>query len=250
MNTAHRLAKMGFKVLVVDCDAQGNATSTLGAGKEPLSYPAAQTLSAIFSIEADTPSLSSLAIPTKTEGLSFIPNNLDIYSSITNLGESPRKFFGISRAYEMSPKDFDFILFDTPPSLEGVLLTNALIATDHVIIVVESESTYALSGIKNLIKAIVGLNREITHQTSILGYLLTKFDGRTNAAKTLKNAATELFGVERLFDTGIPNSTKVNQSIMKGEMICDFDPEGNICKAFKSFTQELLNRLDINKPGE
>ncbi|WCB48162.1 ParA family protein (plasmid) [Nitratidesulfovibrio vulgaris] len=246
VNTAYRLAKMGYKVLVVDCDAQGNATFTLGNGQDPQSYDPSQTMSAIFSSDQEPCSLAQLAMPTETPNLFFIPNNLDIYAAITSLSDlSPRRFYGILNAYELAPDAFDFILFDTPPSLEGVLLTNALITADHVIIVVESESTYALTGIKNLIRAISTINREIKNKTSVLGYLLTKFDGRTKAAKVLQQAAADMYGANLIFSTGIPNSTRVNQSIMQGVTICEFDPDGGVCKAFKAHTQELLARLGL-----
>lgn len=253
VNTAFRLARMGYKTLVVDCDPQGNATHTLGGCTSPLAYRPEQTLSALFSQDTDITSIAELAIPANMpkdnpiQDLHFVPNNIDIYPSLTQIpGYSTKRFLGVFDACESADKEYDFILLDTPPTLEGVLLCNALIAADHVVIVIESESIYALTGIQNLLNAVKTINSESKkNKTNILGILLTKHDGRTKAAKLLQQATLATFGDQNPFSTTIPNSTKVNQAAMRGTTICDLEPEGTVCKAFKAFTDEVIARVGI-----
>lgn len=249
VNAAYGLAKRGFKVLVVDCDPQGNATMTLG-GKAPFEFDEEETLTHLFTADR-TPSFGDIAHPTNYDNLFFIPNNVNIYPALSSLNpNSIKRFYGFANAYKLFPDEFDFILFDTPPILEGTLITNALVLTDYMIIPIESESSYALSGIGNLVQAFTAIRREAQTHSKILGYLLTKFDGRTKAAKAIQAAAIEAFGKDLVFEGGIPAATVINQAVMNNRPVCEQDPESTACKAYTKFVSQMLKRIKEDTDGD
>ena len=146
VNVAYCLAKRKRRVLVVDCDPQGNASLTLGT-VSPYEQP--RTVANLFT----GLSFSAAAVPSKYEGLDLIPANLNVYATVSTLSNSIKRFFGFRQALDKAALNtYDYILLDCPPTIEGALLTNALIITDYIIIPVGVEDTYALSGVSHLIK--------------------------------------------------------------------------------------------------
>jgi chromosome partitioning protein len=243
INTAYGLAKRKNKVLLVDCDPQGNATMTVG-GEDPFTYPIEETLAQIFLIKG-YPSFPDLAVKSPFPNLDFIPINADVYGAISQLGPSAvSRFFGFKKSYDLAPDEYDYIIFDTPPTLEGALTTNALVVADYVVIPIEAESSYALSGISNLLNLISAIKEDAETNTKILGYLLTKYDGRRNAAKTIKAAAQSAYGHKAIFQTTIPNTTTVSQSVMYNKPVCEYDSENTVCKSYTAFVAELLSRIE------
>ncbi|MBU1248687.1 MAG: ParA family protein [Proteobacteria bacterium] len=245
VNTAHVLARRKYKVLLIDGDPQGNATMTLG-GKPPFEYHSDNTLARVFFGEYLP--LTELAIPTGYPNLDFIPNNVSIYSRLQALSTSSvRRFYGLEKSYQLSPDDYDFIIIDTQPTLEGSLLTNALVTADYVVVPIEAESAYAISGIGDLVALITTIKKEAESKTDIIGYLLTKFDGRKNACKIIQAAAKESFGEKMVFDSGIPLTTTINQAVMSNKPVCEFAPEAPACKAYNGFVTQLLQRIEADK---
>ena len=208
VNVAYCLAKRKRRVLVVDCDPQGNASLTLGT-VSPYEQP--RTVANLFT----GLSFSAAAVPSKYEGLDLIPANLNVY-----------------------------ILLDCPPTIEGALLTNALIITDYIIIPVGVEDTYALSGVSHLIKVAETLRADTESNLAIMGVLLTMYDGRNNAAKTIRNVAIGTFGEEMVFRTTIPRNTTLNKAVMSNLAVCDYDDGCSSCRSYRELAQEMEARLD------
>jgi len=249
INTAYGLAKRGKKVLVVDCDPQGNCTMTLSK-KPPFEFDEEETLKHLFTSD-EIVSFSSLAKPTDYENLFFVPNNVDIYPALSALRpNSIKRFYGFVQAYKQDPDAFDYILFDTPPTLEGTLTTNAFVLTDYMVIPIEAESSYALSGISNLVSTFLAIRREAQTNSKILGYLLTRYDGRRTAAKAIEQAAIEVYGRKQIFEGGIPTATIINKAIMESVPICEKDPEHTACKAYSKFVSQLLKRIEEDRAGD
>ena len=128
VNVAYCLAKRKRRVLVVDCDPQGNASLTLGT-VSPYEQP--RTVANLFT----GLSFSAAAVPSKYEGLELIPANLNVYATVSTLSNSIKRFFGFRQALDKAALEtYDYILLDCPPTIEGALLTNALVITDYIII--------------------------------------------------------------------------------------------------------------------
>ena len=215
VNVAYCLAKRKRRVLVVDCDPQGNA------------------------------SFSAAAVPSKYEGLDLIPANLNVYATVSTLSNSIKRFFGFRQALDKAALNtYDYILLDCPPTIEGALLTNALIITDYIIIPVGVEDTYALSGVSHLIKVAETLRADTESNLAIMGVLLTMYDGRNNAAKTIRNVAIGTFGEEMVFRTTIPRNTTLNKAVMSNLAVCDYDDGCSSCRSYRELAQEMEARLD------
>ena len=219
VNVAYCLAKRKRRVLVVDCDPQGNASLTLGTIS-----PYEQQVIVGFIL------LIAVASQTANKG-----GNLN----------SIKRFFGFRQALDKAALNtYDYILLDCPPTIEGALLTNALIITDYIIIPVGVEDTYALSGVSHLIKVAETLRADTESNLAIMGVLLTMYDGRNNAAKTIRNVAIGTFGEEMVFRTTIPRNTTLNKAVMSNLAVCDYDDGCSSCRSYRELAQEIEARLD------
>lgn len=237
INVAYCLSKRKKKVLVVDCDPQGNAALTLGT-VSPYEQP--RTVANLFSGS----SFSQTALPSKYDGLDLIPANLNVYATVSTLSNSIKRFFGFRQALDDAALNrYDYILLDCPPTIEGTLLTNALIITDYVVIPVGVEDTYALSGVSHLIKVIETLRADAESRLAIMGVLLTMFDGRNTAAKAIRSLAISTFGEDMVFSTTIPRNTTLNKAVMASKAVCEFDDTCASCRAYRELAQEIENRV-------
>ena len=190
-------------------------------------------------------SFSAAAVPSKYEGLDLIPANLNVYATVSTLSNSIKRFFGFRQALDKAALNtYDYILLDCPPTIEGALLTNALIITDYIIIPVGVEDTYALSGVSHLIKVAETLRADTESNLAIMGVLLTMYDGRNNAAKTIRNVAIGTFGEEMVFRTTIPRNTTLNKAVMSNLAVCDYDDGCSSCRSYRELAQEMEARLD------
>lgn len=237
VNVAYCLTKRKRRVLVVDCDPQGNASLTLGT-VSPYEQP--RTVANLFT----GLSFSTTAVTSKYEGLDIIPANLNVYATVGALSNSIKRFFGFRQALDNTAlKEYDYIILDCPPTIEGTLLTNALVITDYVIIPVGVEDTYALSGVSHLIKVAETLRADTESNLAIMGVLLTMFDGRNNAAKTIRSVAIGTFGEDMVFQTTIPRNTTLNKAVMSNRAVCDYDDSCSSCRSYRELTQEVEVRL-------
>lgn len=236
VNVAYCLTKRKKKVLVVDCDPQGNASLTLGT-VSPYEQP--RSVANLFSGN----NFSNTVLPSKYEGLDIIPANLNVYATIATLSNSIKRFFGFRQALDQhAVNHYDYILLDCPPTIEGTLLTNALIITDYVIIPVGVEDTYALTGVSHLIKVVETLRADTDSNLAIMGVLLTMFDGRNTAAKTIRSLAIGTFGDEMVFSTTIPRNTTLNKAVMASKAVCDYDDTCASCRSYRELAQEIEAR--------
>ena len=236
VNVAYCLTKRKKKVLVVDCDPQGNASLTLGT-VSPYEQP--RTVANLFS----GGNFASTALPSKYEGLDIIPANLNVYATVATLSNSIKRFFGFRQALDpQTLKNYDYIILDCPPTIEGTLLTNALIITDYVVIPVGVEDTYALTGVSHLIKVVETLRNDTDSSLAIMGVLLTMFDGRNTAAKTIRSLAIGTFGDDMVFSTTIPRNTTLNKAVMASQAVCDYDDTCASCRSYRELAQEIEQR--------
>lgn len=236
VNVAYCLTKRKRRVLVVDCDPQGNASLTLGT-VSPYEQP--RTVANLFSGGTFT----NTAVPSKYEGLDIIPANLNVYATVATLSNSIKRFFGLRQALDQQAmQNYDYILLDCPPTIEGTLLTNALIITDYVVIPVGVEDTYALTGVSHLIKVVETLRNDTDSSLAIMGVLLTMFDGRNTAAKSIRSLAISTFGDEMVFKSTIPRNTTLNKAVMAAQAVCDYDDTCASCRSYRELAQEIEAR--------
>lgn len=242
INLSASLGMLGKKVLMVDLDPQGNATTGVGVDKKGIN-------NSIYEVLTLRSSIDDAIIKTKSIGLDVIPAYLNLAGVEMELIELEKKYREtnqkINRVLRLKDelnkvKDrYDFILIDCPPSL-GILTTNALAAADSVLIPVQCEY-YALEGIMQLINTIMLAQRKVNPNLDIEGVLLTMLSVNTNLGLEVISSIKEFFK-ERVYDTIIPRLIKLAEAPSHGKTILDYDPRGKGAKAYLNLAKEVILR--------
>ncbi len=237
VNLGIGLATQGKKVLLVDADAQGNLTDSLGY-QEPDNLPVslATVLTKIMMEEPYEPDEGILHHP---EGVDLMPGNIELSAIEVSLVNTMSRET-ILRTYINTVKDkYDYVLIDCMPSL-GMMTINALAAADSVIIPVQAHYLPA-KGMTQLLQTIARVRRQINPRLTIDGVLLTMVDNRTNFAKDISFVLRRDYGDKLLiFKTEIPLSIRAAETSAQGKSIYAFDPHGIAAKAYQAFTKEVL----------
>lgn len=242
INLSASLGELGKKVLMVDLDPQGNATTGVGVDKRGLN-------GSIYEVLTMKMSIDNSIVKTKSKNLSVIPAYLNLAGVEMELIELERKFKDSNQKFNrvMRLKDelskikdrYDYILIDCPPSL-GILTTNALAAADSVLIPVQCEY-YALEGIMQLINTIMLAQRKVNPNLDIEGVLLTMLSVNTNLGLEVINSIKDFFK-ERVYDTIIPRLIKLAEAPSHGKTIIDYDSKGKGTKAYLNLAKEVIER--------
>lgn len=242
INLSASLGILGKKVLMVDLDPQGNATTGVGVDKKGID-------NSIYEVLTMKASIESSIVKTKSVNLSAIPAYLNLAGVEMELIELERKFRNTNQSFNRVMRlkeelykikdNFDYILIDCPPSL-GILTTNALAAADSVLIPVQCEY-YALEGIMQLINTIMLAQRKVNPNLDIEGVLLTMLSVNTNLGLEVISSIKEFFK-ERVYDTIIPRLIKLAEAPSHGKTIIDYDPRGKGTKAYLNLAKEVILR--------
>ena len=231
------LAKAGKKVLLVDADAQGSLTASLGYGEpDAMEHTLATALGKVINEEAIDPREGILR---HAEGVDLMPGNIELSGlevSLVNVLGRER----VLKEYLDRIKDrYDYCLIDCMPSL-GMVTVNALAAADSILIPVQAAYLPA-KGLEQLIKTIRKVKRQINPGLEIEGILLTMVDARTNYAKEIIKLLKEGYGGQsRFFKNNIPLSVRATESSAVGVSIYAHDPRGRVAEAYQSLTKEVL----------
>ena len=242
INLSASLGILGKKVLLIDLDPQGNATTGVGIEKKNLDNSIDEVLTFKSEIE-------KAIIKTKSVNLSIVPAYLNLAGAEMELIELERKYRDTDQKFnrvmrlrdelERVKDKYDYILIDCPPSL-GILTTNALAAANSVLIPVQCEY-YALEGIMQLINTIMLAQRKVNPNLDIEGVLLTMLSVNTNLGLEVISSIKEFFK-ERVYDTIIPRLIKLAEAPSHGKTILDYDPRGKGTKAYLNLAKEVIER--------
>ena len=231
------LAKQGKKVLLIDADAQGSLTASLGI-REPdrLEITLATIMASIINDEEIKPEYGILR---HEEGVDFMPGNIELSGLETSLVNVMSRET-ILRTYIEQQKDrYDYILIDCMPSL-GMITINAFASADSILIPVQA-AYLPVKGLEQLIKTIGKVKRQINPKLEIEGILLTMVDNRTNYARDISNLLIENYGNRvRIFENSIPLSVRAAEISAEGVSIYQHDPNGKVASAYQSLTEEVL----------
>jgi len=230
VNLSSALALLGNKVLVIDIDPQGNATSGLGIDKNNIS----STLCDLFTGEFN---LHSILCGAEQTGLWVAPSNNDLIGLELELVNKPGRELILRTEIARLEDHFDYVILDCPPSL-GLLTVNALVAANSILVPLQCEY-YALEGISALMETITLARTQLNPDLELEGVLLTMFDGRTNLARQVALEAKNFFG-EKVFNTVIPRNVKLSESPSFGKPIFLYDDESVGAKAYKNLASENI----------
>lgn len=239
VNLAAGLARNGLKILVVDLDPQGNASTALGVEHREGTVSSYELL-----LGACTPE-QVIQRSTANGNLFCVPATIDLAAVEIELVSKVRREYRLRDA--LSPEfikeaGFDYVFVDCPPSL-GLLTTNALNAVEEVLIPIQCEY-YALEGVNQLLKYITMVQHQLNPQLHISAILLTMFDGRTKLAEEVSADVRNTFGALVLRNR-IPRSVKVSEAPGFGQTVLDYDPGSRGSMAYMDAAKELANRGDV-----
>lgn len=238
VNLAAALAKAGLKVLVIDCDPQGNASTALGVdhrGEVPSIYDV---------LVDDLPLADVIQACPDLDNLWCVPATLDLSGADIELVNLERREYRLRDAVdayirqrsEEGLERLDYILVDCPPSL-GLLTLNAFVAGTEVLIPIQCEY-YALEGLSQLLKTIGMIQSHLNPELTLSTILLTMYDGRTNLARDVANEVREHFP-EQTLETTIPRSVRVSEAPSHSQTVMTYDPGSSGALSYLSAAREI-----------
>ncbi len=231
INLAASLAANDIRVLVVDSDPQGNATSGLGVSKDP------DKPSLYHVLLGDTHPKDAIR-PTGFEGLDIITADKNLVGANLELVDLPRREYRLRDRLAEIRDDYQFILIDCPPALD-LLTLNALIAADSVLVPIQCEF-FALEGVSELMDTIDRIRDGFQHPLAIEGILLTMYDDRTNLTRQVAADLREFFQDE-VFRTVIPRSVRLAEAPSFGKPIITYDPRSKGAESYIKLAKEILD---------
>jgi chromosome partitioning protein len=231
------LAKAGEKVLLIDADAQGSLTASLGyENPDAMEYTLATALGKIINEEDIDPQEGILH---HEEGVDLMPSNIELSGLEVSLVNVMSRELVLKEYLETIKDQYSYVLVDCMPSL-GMVTVNAFAAADSVLIPVQAAYLPA-KGLEQLIKTIQKVKRQINPGLEIEGILMTMVDGRTNYAKEIMQLLSEGYGDQiRFFKNNIPLSVRAAEISAIGVSIYEHDPKGRVAEAYQSRTKEVL----------
>jgi len=239
VNLASCLAASGRPTLLVDCDPQGNATS--GVGVNPEELPAS-----LYDAMTEQADPADCVIRTEFDLLSIMGSNIDLSAIDLALMDRADRLERLRATLAPLRERFRYIILDSPPSL-SLLALNVLGAADSAIVPVQCEY-YALEGLSTLMQTFERVRESVNPKIHPLGVLMTMFDRRTNLSSQVAEEVKRVFA-DTVFDTIIPRSVKLSEAPSFGKPIIHYDPLSPGGKAYFDLCQEVLDRVEKNRPG-
>lgn len=233
VNLGTILAKKGKKVLLIDADPQGNASSGLGVEKE--------VESSTYDILVNETEMSEAVQTTIIKNLYVCPSNMSLAGAEVELVSMMSREQRLKEKLEPVKDIFDYILIDCPPSL-GLITLNAFTASDSVLIPVQCEY-FALEGLGQLINTVNLVKRHLNKNIEIEGALLTMYDIRTNLSNQVVKEVKKYFN-DKVYKTVIPRNVRLSEAPSYGMPITEYDPKSKGAKSYEKFTREFLKIND------
>ncbi len=231
INLAAALAMAEMRVLVVDTDAQANCTSGLGVARGTVRR------SIYHSLILGEP-LSHIILDTELDNLKLVPADRNLTGAAIEMVEMPERELVLKKLLEEVAPEFDFILIDSPPSL-NLLTLNGMVAAQSVLIPIQCEY-FALEGISELLDTILRVRRSLNRDLAIQGILLTMFDERTNLSSQVREDLRTFFPKE-LFVTVIPRNVRLAEAPSFGKPIVIYDIKSKGAESYINLAKEILN---------
>ena len=232
VNIGSYLALSGKRTLLIDLDPQGNATTACGISRTNIEKDVYDVLI------NDLPAAEAVA-KTAVERLDILPSSIDLAGAEPQLATAAERETVLKRSCETLKSEYDFLLFDCPPSL-GLLTVNALVAADSTIIPVQCEYL-ALEGLNSLMRAVNLIKQNLNPGLRVGGIVLTMTDFRANLAREVADEVKRFFK-DLVFDTSIPRNIRLAESPSFGKPICLYDPHSTGALAYQLLTQEVIEK--------
>ncbi|OBS62764.1 sporulation initiation inhibitor Soj [Enterococcus mundtii] len=232
VNLGACLASLGKQVLLVDMDAQGNATSGVGIRKPDVTQD-------IYDVLVNELPIAEATIATEHENLSIVPATLQLAGAEIELTSMMARESRLKSSLAEVNDQYDYILIDCPPSL-GHLTINSFTASDSILIPVQCEY-YALEGLSQLLNTVRLVQKHFNPELEIEGVLLTMYDARTNLGNEVVEEVRKYFR-EKVYDTVIPRNIRLSEAPSHGKPIIDYDPRSRGAEVYQGLAKEVVDR--------
>ena len=232
VNVATAMAAAGKKVLVIDLDPQGNATTSMGIEKKG-------RMVSSYEVLVGEASLAEAIVWTEIPNFSLIPASADLAGAEVELVDMEHREFALKNAIKDNAVNYDYILIDCPPSLSLVTI-NALVAASAVIVPLQCEFL-ALEGVTDLIKNINIIKKKFNPSLELQGVVLTMYDKRNNLSQMVEDDVRNFFG-KKVYQTVIPRNVRVSEAPSHGKPVLLYDFKCPGSQAYISLTGEVLKR--------
>ena len=232
INLATYVARLGKKTLLIDFDPQGNATSGFGIEKNQLENNC-------YDMLMQNCLASQVIAATAIENLSIIPSNIDLAAAEVDLVSVPSRESVLKRVISSIRNQYDYIFIDCPPSI-GLITLNALVASDAVIIPIQSEF-FALEGLSQLMNTIRIVKQRLNPDIYINGVILTMYDSRTTMSKQVTEEIYKYFG-DKIYTVPVPRNIRLVESPSFGVPVVLHAPHSNGALAYQTLARQFLER--------
>lgn len=232
INLAACLSEKGKKVLLIDMDPQGNATSGIGVDKTELEYT-------IYDLMIGESSIGDCIIKNVYKDMDLIPTSVDLAAAEIELIGVERKEFILKDEIDFIKDSYDFIIIDCPPAL-SMLTINAMTTADSVIVPIQCEY-YALEGLSQLMHTINLVSERLNPTLDIEGIVFTMFDGRTNLSNQVVENVRYNMG-NNVYDSVIPRNVRLAEAPSYGMPIIQYDPKSTGAEAYMALADEVINK--------
>ncbi|MCP4650981.1 MAG: ParA family protein [PVC group bacterium] len=233
INLSAALAILGYRVLTIDMDPQGNSSDGMGIETNTLDDTIYDTL------VNDVP-LSDIILPHQLDNWAIAPANISLSGAETELASDITRPFKLRKALRSEAEKYDFVLIDSPPSL-GILTVNAIVASNALLVPIEPNS-YALKGMSMLMSTILKIKEDLEHYTSFLGVAVNMFDPSITLHSSVTKTITEYFTSRKVFDTIIHRSRKIPEAEMHGQHIHAYAPQDEAARHFMDLAKEVVEK--------
>lgn len=230
VNLGASLASLGNRVLLVDIDPQGNATSGVGVDKGAMDV-------CVYNVLVEDADAATVSVPTEIENLSIIPATIQLAGAEIELVSTMSREVKLKKSLQEVKDNYDYILIDCPPSL-GLLTINALTASDSVLIPVQCEY-YALEGLSQLLNTVRLVQKHLNKQLLIEGVLLTMLDARTNLGIQVIEEVKKYFQ-EKVYKTIVPRNVRLGEAPSHGKPITEYDPKSKGAEVYLELAKEVM----------
>lgn len=238
VNLATALAACGKRVLIVDMDPQGNASTGLGVAADKRDH-------SVYQVLLDGMSLEGAVTRTLVPGMDIVPSGVDLSGAELELIDVPRREYRLRDAIQQARGTYDFVVIDCPPAL-GLLTLNALVAADSVLVPLQAEF-YALEGLSHLMRTIDRVKRGLNANLSLQGVVLTMFDRRNNLCEMVAADVRGYLG-DRVYKTMIPRNVRVSEAPSHGKPVLLYDLRCAGSQAYVRLAREILQRENSLPP--
>jgi len=233
VNLAACLGDLGERVLLVDLDPQGNATSGFGLNKNQ------RDVCIYDSLLGDTP-IESIIEPTQVENVFVAPATIQLAGAEIELVSAMSREGRLRMILQPVLGDFDWVIIDCPPSL-GLLTVNALTISNGLLVPVQCEY-YALEGLSKLLDSVRLVKTHLNPTLDIFGAVMTMYDSRTRLSQQVVDEVRDFFG-DRVFETLIPRTVRIAEAPSHGKPVTLYDPSGRGSQAYRRLAKEVLDRV-------